>query len=155
MSQLHYWNWQGYELPFESSLKSYLMTFFDISALIDVFKWYAKFDIFVESLLRCFVDNIISLRENRRFICSKLAVDDKSLLRSFMYIKRKRGPNIGLSCTPAKARDQEEVFSFNRILWNLPVKNFSIIFSNEPDIPKHWNIHETFMPNFIKTFRCI
>ena len=62
-------------------------------------------------------------------------IDDKFLLRSLIYIKKKRGPKIESCKTPATIGNHVEDLPLINTLWYLLPRKFSMNFNRGPDIP--------------------
>ena len=50
---------------------------------------------------------------------SSFTVDERLLLRSFMYIRKNSGPKIQPWGTPASIGDHEDTWPFKRLCWSL------------------------------------
>ena len=55
---------------------------------------------------------------------NSFTVDERFLLRSFMYITKNSGPKIEPWGTPTSIGDHEDVRPFKRTRWNLSLNNF-------------------------------
>ena len=65
-----------------------------------------------------------------------LVVDDTFLDKSLIHTKNNRGPKIDPWGMLASTGDHEDDLPFNKTLWNLFDRKFSMHFSGRWDIPK-------------------
>ena len=65
-------------------------------------------------------------------------VDERSLPRSFMYIRKNTGPKIEPWGTPVSIGDHENAWLFKKTCWNLPLKKLLISFRKVPEISADW-----------------
>ena len=59
-------------------------------------------------------------------------------LRSFIQIRKKRGPKMEPCGTPAQAHAHVDDCPFKTTHWNLLLKKLSISFKEFPVMPVHW-----------------
>ena len=64
-----------------------------------------------------------------------LVIDEKFLLRSLIYIKKKRGPKMEPCGTPAIIGNHVEDWPLSNTLWYLLLRKLSTNFNRGPDIP--------------------
>ena len=87
--------------------------------------------------MACFAGKSISWTTEKMNLSSakSFVIDDKFLLRSLIYIKKKRGPEMGPCRAPAIIGNHVEDWPLRNTLWYLLLRKLSINFNRGPDIP--------------------
>ena len=82
--------------------------------LNNIFHWWAHLEIRSKSIFSWSVKCLISWTvENIEVSSGKSFTDDQSLHKSFIKIRKSKGPNVDPSGTPANTGSHEEVWPFN------------------------------------------
>ena len=104
-----------------------------ISGLNDIFQLCVHSDIFWRSLFNTSAEVLLLCTTENREVSSakRFTVNSMFSDKSFMYIRKKSGPRIDPSGTPAFTGNHSEVWPLSKTLWNLFVKKLWISFNNE------------------------
>ena len=139
---LHHWNINKYNrwgalMVFLENIPSWAC--FWGSGLNNIFHWWAHLEIKSKSLFSWSDECLISWTVEKIELSSpKSFTDDKSLDRSFIWLRKSKGPNIDPCGTPANTGSHEEIWPFNSTLCNLFSKKFWSSFRDIPFMPKHF-----------------
>ena len=109
----------------------------DKSGLKSIFHWNAHSEILLKSSFNCFADKSTSWRTEKMDVSSAkcFVIDDKFLLRSLIYIKKKRNHKMEPYGIPAIIGNHVEDWPLSNTLWYLLLRKLSINFNRGPDIP--------------------
>ena len=76
---------------------------------------------------------------------NNLIFNFKSVAKSFIYLREKRGPKIDPCDTRSRIHSQSEVFPIRVTLWTLSLKRFLINLSRFPLTPFCFNLNNTIL----------
>ena len=117
----------------EVRMKRFLRVFFWESDFLSLFCWvrikipfplFSPASNFIKVLIQyiCSFRRIRNYRKQRSIISKQLDIQFRSVAKSFMYIRKKRGLNIDPCGTPARKHSQSEVFPLRVTLWTLSLR---------------------------------
>ena len=97
----------------------------------------SSFRYFFKSLFRWYWDKLTSFTTEKREVSSakSFAVEERLLLRSFIYIKKRRGPKMDPWGTPAVTGSHLDDWPFKTTLWNLWLRKLWISSNGRPVTP--------------------